>query len=266
MLPCRRIRIAGPLAALLLACAANVWQPETVRGQNATPPTSELMSVSFVDVKPELTQEFESLLMYETNPMLKKAGITWRRVWRTTRGDIYRYVVANGIENFASLDQPPPAERALGKDGAQKLWNKQAKLVDHVESMIVERRLDLSYISPMAAEPKLAIFTRVEVNAGKVAEFESIVTGEILPAMKQSGTAGYWVSRTRYGGNPNLYTTVWLMDSYAELDKGHPLDRVLGREGSAKLGAKIAATLDGPIERTLMRFVPELSFDSRTAK
>lgn len=263
MLKSLKFRSGAVLCAALLFAIAALSAPPRSRAQGATAP--DLISASFVTVRPDMVAEFEAIIATETNAAYMKAGYKWRRVWRTTQGDTFEYIIATPIQNFAELDMPHPIERANGKDGYANWRAKALKLVSSVETRIVERRHDLSYEPKMSGPPKLAIFTTVQVAPDRVTEFEGLVVSDILPAMKQSGTAGYWVSRTRFGGNVNEYRTVWLFDNYAELDKGFSLDRVLGKDGSMKLSAKVSATLAGPIERRIMRFVPELSYDTTAA-
>lgn len=264
MLKSPHFRSGVVLSAALLFAIASLTTPSRARAQAAT--ATELISVNFVTVKPDMVAEFEALVASETNAAYMKAGYKWRRAWKTAQGDTFEYIIATPIQNYAELDMPHPIERANGKDGYANWRAKSSKLITSVETRIIERRHDLSYEPMMSGPPKLAIFTTVVVAPDRVTEFEGLVVSDIVPAMKQSGTAGYWVSRTRFGGNVNEYRTVWLFDNYAELDKGLSLDRVLGKEGSMKLTAKVSATLAGPLERRIMRYVPALSYDTTAAK
>ena len=76
--------------------------------------------------------------------------------------------------------------------------------------------------------------------------------------MKQAGVT-YLVSQTVFGGNANEYITLTMRDTFAELDKGPVLVQALGPEGAQKLNQKLPAGTVVHLERSLTRFVPELS-------
>jgi hypothetical protein len=76
--------------------------------------------------------------------------------------------------------------------------------------------------------------------------------------MKQAGIT-YLVSQTIFGGNANEYITLTMRDTFADLDKGPVLVQALGPEGAQKLLQKLPAGTVVNLERSLTRFVPELS-------
>ena len=76
--------------------------------------------------------------------------------------------------------------------------------------------------------------------------------------MKQAGVT-YLVSQTIFGGNANEYITLTMRDTFAELDKGPVLVQALGPEGAQKLTQKLPVGTVVHLERSLTRFVPELS-------
>jgi hypothetical protein len=51
-----------------------------------------------------------------------------------------------------------------------------------------------------------------------------------------------------------------MRDSFADLDKGPVLVQALGEEGAQKLLQKLPAGVVVHVERSLSRFMPELSF------
>ena len=76
--------------------------------------------------------------------------------------------------------------------------------------------------------------------------------------MKQAGVT-YLVSQTIFGGNGNEYITLTMRDTFADLDKGPVLVQALGQEGAQKLMQKMPAGALVQLERSITRFVPELS-------
>ena len=89
-------------------------------------------------------------------------------------------------------------------------------------------------------------------------EFENFVKNDFIPVMNQAGVT-YVVSQTIFGGDANEYVTLTMRDSFADLDKGPVLVQALGQEGAQKLMQKLPAGAVVHVERSLTRFVPELS-------
>ena len=76
--------------------------------------------------------------------------------------------------------------------------------------------------------------------------------------MKQAKVP-YLVNQTLFGGNANAYVTLTLRDSFADLDKGPVVTQALGQEGAEKLYKNLPPGTVVHLERSLSRFVPELS-------
>jgi hypothetical protein len=104
----------------------------------------------------------------------------------------------------------------------------------------------------------LAVVTYIHVAPNRNSEFENYVKNDYAPVMKQAGVS-YLVSQTIFGGDANEYITLTLRDSFTDLDKGPVLVQALGAEGAQKLTQKLPAGVVAHVERSLTRFVPELS-------
>ena len=76
--------------------------------------------------------------------------------------------------------------------------------------------------------------------------------------MKQAGVT-YLVSQTIFGGDGNEYITLTMRDSFADLDNGPVLIQAIGPEAAQKLTQKMPAGAVVHLERSIARFVPELS-------
>ncbi len=109
-----------------------------------------------------------------------------------------------------------------------------------------------------AGPPKLAVITSVHVAPNRNAEFENFVKNELTPVMKQAQVS-YLVSQTIFGGDANEYISLTLRDTFTDLDKGPVVVQVLGQEGADKLLQKLPAGVVTNVERSLTRYVPELS-------
>ncbi len=247
------------VAALLLAAA----QSHPSLAQTSAPtaaPTPELVSITMVSVKPEMVAEFQNFMKNTTNPALKKAGLKWRAVWQSTpaAGDAFEYILVAPMEAFADFDGPSPIEKALGAQGFAGWQAKAGSLVTSVRRFVVRTRPDLSFEAKRTGPPKLAVVTSIHVAPNRNNDFESYVKNDFLPVMKQAQVS-YRVSQAVFGGNVNEYIALTLRESFADLDKGPVATQVLGAEGAQKLAQKLPAGVVAHVERSISRFVPELS-------
>jgi hypothetical protein len=217
-------------------------------------------SVSIFTVKPERARDFVELMKTETIPMQQKAGVKFRDTWQSGApfGDAFTYGVVTSITNFAEYDQPPLATRMLG-DAARSYTEKLASMLVSRRTFAVQDRAELSM--PPAANAKFvaAILQDATVISGHAEQFEAYIKNDMMPVLKKADTVGYTISRTVFGGDANEYHSVTYLSSFAEIDKGPGTVRVLGQAGAAALAAKGAAHIS-KIERTILRYVPDLSF------
>lgn len=243
---------------LLLASVSAAPCPAQNKTQS---PAREKIVLTIVSVKPEITSDYENLIKNEFNPGIAKGGAKWSDVWRTDAfGNVFDYIFVSPVDSFAQYDAPDQLTRGLGAEGTAAFYAKASKMVTNVRSAAYEVRSDLSYNTKMTSSPKWAVISYVSVMPGRTAEYESFIKNDLLPVIKQSGIAGYWVHRKLFGGDPNEYLTVTLQDNFAELEKGPPQNRVLGQEGAMKLQQKLPVGVIVRQERMLARFVPELSY------
>jgi hypothetical protein len=104
----------------------------------------------------------------------------------------------------------------------------------------------------------MAVVQFVNVAPGRNNEYENFLKNDFVPVMKQAGVT-YLVSQTIFGGNGNEYITLTMRDSFADLDKGPVPVQALGQEGAQKLMQKMPAGAVVSLERSITKFVPELS-------
>lgn len=219
-----------------------------------------LLSITVVSVKPDMVTEFQNFVLNETNPGLRKGGVTWREVWVQTSlsGDAFEYIIVAPIENFAQYDGPGALEKGLGKEGYAAWITKAGHLVTAVHRFVIRTRPDLSSRGKRTGPPKFAVATSVIVAPGRGQEYENYLKNDYLPVIKKAD-ATYYVAQTLFGGDVNEFHSLTLRESFAELDKGPITVQVLGDEGAMKLMQKIPAGAVVHMERSLIRFVPELS-------
>ncbi len=228
----------------------------------APPPKREMIQVTIVKVKPDLLTEWLEFQKNETIPMLKKAGATRRDAWQTgIFGEAGMYAFVTPISNFNQYDGDGPAVRALGADGARAYNEKNRRFLVSSHTYGEQTRPDLGYDMKMTGPPKLGLLSNVQIALGKGPDYEALVKSDVIPVLRKA-RLGYAVSQTVLGGDISEFTTLIFYDNFADIGKGHPFDRILGAEGSRQLTAK-AAGIVTHVERTIIRYVPDLSFAPR---
>ncbi len=260
----------------LVACAAIAplgltQSPATTKAQPAAQQPAarpqpaakrESIQITVVKIKPELLDQWLEFQKNETIPMLRKSGLKSRDAWTTaTFGEGFMYAFVTPIENFAQYDGDSRPLQALGADGARAYGEKNRRFVDSTHTYFAQTRPDLSYDVKMTAPPKLAMLSTVQVAVGKAPDYEAFVKSDVLPVMRKA-RLGYAVSQTVLGGDVNEVATLVFYDSFADIGKGSPFQRILGAEGERQLAAKAAAFVTR-LERNIIRYVPELSFAAR---
>jgi hypothetical protein len=223
-------------------------------------PSPEFLSITVVSVKPEMIVEFQNFMKNTTNPALKKGGLKWREVWQTTAtaGDAFEYVIVAPVPKFADFDGPGALEKGLGPQGMSAWQTKAGSLVNSVRRLIIRTRPDLSFAAQRSGPPKLAVVHSVHVAPNRSSDYENYLKNDFVPVMKQAGVT-YLVAQTMFGGNANEYITLTMRDSFADLDKGPVIIQALGPEAAQKLTQKLPAGVVVHLERSITRFVPELS-------
>lgn len=247
-------------ATLILIAAHSQAVAQTPTPTPQAGPTPEFLSITVVSVKPEMMVEFQNFMKNTTNPALKKGGLKSREVWQNTgaAGDAFEYVLVTPIAKFAELDGPSALEKGLGPQGLSAWQTKAGSLVTSVRRFIIRTRPDLSFVAQRTGTPKLAVIHFVQVAPNRNNDYESFLKNDFVPVMKQAGVS-YFVSQTIFGGNGNEYITLTMRDSFADLDKGPVHIQVLGQEAGQKLLQKMPAGAVVNLERSIARFVPELS-------
>jgi hypothetical protein len=248
-------------ATLMLIAAHSyvaIAQNPTPTPQAAPPP--EFLSITVVSVKPEMMGEFQNFMKNTTNPALKKGGLKWREVWQNTgaAGDAFEYVLVTPVAKLAEFDGPGALEKGLGPQGLPAWQTKAGTLVNSVRRFIIRTRPDLSFATQRTGAPKLAVVHFVHVASNRNGDYENFLKNDFVPVMKQAGVT-YLVSQTIFGGNGNEYITLTMRDSFADLDKGPVHIQALGQEAAQKLMQKMPAGAVVHLERSITRFVPELS-------
>ena len=220
---------------------------------------NEMLEITSYKIKPDMSMEWEALVKTAV-PALKKAGVPMVSFWHTAGFGEDEWFAAVPIEKFAQFDSPSPFVRALGEAGAIRLHAMAVKcFAEQPRSKAVRFREELSIMQPMTEPPGIAVLTTVHVAFGRGPEFEAILKGDVVPAMKKAGMTGFWVYDTVLGGDVNEWDLLTLYKNFADLDGPSPLVKALGQMGADSLAAKSAGIVRS-MERAVLRYRADLSY------
>jgi hypothetical protein len=228
---------------------------------SAAPPQRNWYSVTLTTVKPDKGGEWREIAKSQTIPMQQKGGIKSRDTWQSGApfGDGNLFGVVTPIDKFATYDTPPLALRVLGDGPGRVYQDKLAAITLSRRTFAVQDRAELSM--PPAANAKFvaAILADVTIVSGHAAQYEAYIKDELLPLLKKDKAVGFVVSRTVFGGNANEYHEVTYLASFADIDRGPAQSRLLNQAERTAMTAKITPHVEH-VERTILRYVPDLSY------
>jgi hypothetical protein len=234
--------------------------------QNAQAPAAPRLwySVNVVTVKRETAAEWREFQKSQSIPLQQRGGMKMRDTWASGApfGDGSTFVLVTEIEKFADYDQPPLPQRLLTGEALRTYQGTNQRLVMSNHMYAVQSRPELSIPPAAGATIMGAILTETTVVNGHADQYEAYLKNDLVPVLKKGNVLGYDVGRTVFGGNANEYHTLQYFDSYAEIDKGPVPVRVLGPAGAQTLLAKGTSHI-ASVNRTVLRYVPELSFRPR---
>ena len=256
-------RITGPKILAFLAVAALVLIAVVTftRAQAQAPQTPpQRIVVTVTQVKPDMLTTWEDLQKNEMIPAQKKAGLPWRHtLGNGASGQGFTRVAIGPLAAYAQLDMPGFITRAVS---AEANANYNAKLRPTILSQrqsIATLQVDESIVSNSATPQAFQLVQVFHIAPGKGGDFAASMREDYLPAYKKAGVKDYWVFNTNQGEPGTVL--VRPIPNYAELDKQGLLQQAgLTQDQVAKIGARRNATLGGPTETTVYRFIPELSY------
>ena len=255
-------RITGPQAVTLVIVAAVLGLAGLVtysRAQAPTPPPIRIQ-VAVIQLKPDMMTTWEDLQKNELIPAQKKAGLPWRHTLANgASGQGFTRITIVPLANYAQLDMPGFIQRAVSAEANANYNAKNRVSIQSQKTSIETLQVDESIISNSTAPPSLFFVQAFHVAPGKGGEFGASLREDYLPAYKKAGLKDFWVYNTNQGEPGTVL--VRPIANYAELDKPALLVQAgLTQDQQTKIGARRNATLGGPTETEVYRFVPELSY------
>ena len=222
------------------------------------------VAVTIVQIKPDLVDEWLEFQKNETIPTLRKGGVTGRTGLVTAFGESFEYVFLTPLTSFAERDGESPIVKALGQDGARAFAQKNRRFIAHQRTFVATVRPDLSYQPTPTASLPIAVVSSYSIATGHNADFENYIKNDLTPAHKQLKTGGFMVQQALFGGDGNSFVVATLLSNFAEIDKGPAVTRAYGQVRAAAIQQKLAGIVTH-VERTVVRMVPELSFQPRSS-
>jgi hypothetical protein len=254
------------VAAAVVCSAAVLWAQGGGRAAQSSvaAPQRNWYSVTLTTVKPDQVPEWLEIQKSQTIPMQQKGGIKSRDTWQSGApfGEGNTYGVVTPIDKFATYDMPPMALRVLGDGPGRAYQGKLAAMTLGRRTFAVQDRAELSMPPAPNAKFVAAILADVTIVSGHQAQYETYLKDDLLPLLKKDKAVGFVVSRTVFGGNANEYHEVTYLASFAEIDKGPAQARLLSPAERTAMAAKIAPHVEH-VERTILRYVPDLSYPAR---
>ena len=255
-------RHKGLFACALAALVAGGFAWTTIGHAQApaqAPPPQRIL-VAMVQLNPDLVLTWEDLIKNEAVPAAKKNGVPWRHVYANgVAGTGFTRVTLTPITNYAQFDQPGGIGRAFGADAAARYNAKLAPTIHSQQTYIQTLNVQSSIIGNSTTPAPLVIVQSFNVLPGKGAAFQASLREDYLPAYRKAGVRDFFVYGTNFGGVGGVMARP--IAKYAELDQPGLLGRAgLSQDAIAKINARRDATLAGPIETNVYRFIPELSY------
>lgn len=250
--------------AAIVGGASVLWAQGGGRGAQSTAapaPQRNWYSVTVTTLKPDRVAEWIQIQKTQTIPMQQKNGIKSRDTWQSGApfGDGFTYGIVTPMDKFATYDLPPLAIRALGEAPGRAYQDKLSAVTSARRTFAVQDRTELSLPPAPGAKFVAAILADVTIVSGHAAQYESYIKDDLLPLLKKDKAVGFTVSRTVFGGNANEYHEVTYFSSFADIDKGPAQTRLLNAAERTAMAAKITPHVEH-IERTILRYVPDLSY------
>jgi len=254
---------AAAVCAVVIRVSAQ--QGQRSAGSAATQsPKRAWFAVNVVTIKRGSDTAWRDFQKTQTIPMQQKGGVKQRDTWQSGApfGDGATYAIVTPIEKFEDYDKPQLAARTLSGEALRAYQEKNASLTVSNHMFAVQDRAELSVAPASMAKIRGAILTDLTVLPGHAPQYEAYVKNDLLPVLKKGNVGGYSVSVTIFGGKAGEYHAVQYFESYGEIDKGPIPTRVLGQTGAQALNAKLFPHI-AEANRTILRYVPELSYSRR---
>ena len=249
--------VTGLIVAIAVALLVSGSAPVT-RAQEAMP----WMRVDIMEVIPDQLDEFIETQLEQVNPALRRAGVPWRSAWRTAEfGNLYERMFVTPMDDLAELDRGGPLAFALDRRDLERIDERVRRTISGHRSYALRYRPELSVESPNAGGLALAWITTLEVAPGRLAEWQAFMR-ERLPLFRGDNVV-FGMYERYLGTGAAVWQLVENHSSFTELNNPTIMQRALGARTSDTAAGLAGVVLS--VERTVLRYDPELSFSGAGA-
>jgi len=246
----RRVAIVTALVMLVEAIVGT-----GLRAQDA----SDWLRVNIASVVPERFENYIELQLNEVNPGLQEAGIPWRSAWGTAEfGNSYELQFVTPLGDLADYDIGGPLALAMEPDKFWHLVDRLRRFTVLRESYAVQYRSDLSVESDEVGGLFLARVSTVEIAPGRLGDWTAFLDQNL--SQFRGADVVFGVYQRMFGPAPTVWQVVENNASFTQLAQPSIIARAFGEQADA-----VAAELAGvvvSVERTVLRYDPELSYSS----
>lgn len=245
--------VIAVVAVLLVSGATPV-----TRAQETMP----WMRVDILEVIPDQLDEFIEVQLEQVNPALRRAGVQWRSAWRTAEfGNQYDRMFVTPMDDLAELDRGGPLAFALDRRDLERMDERVRRTISGHRSYALRYRPELSVESPNAGGLALAWITTLEVAPGRLADWQAFMR-ERLPLFRGDNVV-FGMYERYLGSGAAVWQLVENHSSFTELNNPTIMQRALGARTSETAAGLAGVVLS--VERTVLRYDPELSFSGAGA-
>jgi hypothetical protein len=230
----------------------------------------DYLDVFIVKVKPEKLADFQALNKKWADANRRYNGDRWIALEALYgEGNVYQFTSTR--KDYADVDQAfeasmQAANKAFGKEAAQKMEQDFMNCLVWSRSELRRRRWDLSRKAPKDAEAyakligesRLLRTTAVHIRPGHIDDFEALLKDVKEAGEKNPNTQPVLVSQVIEGAKGTTFYVSTLRSSMGGFDHNPTIREILGDEGYKKF-QQVNADAVEMAESTLYRFSPELS-------
>src|ERR1700726_2391440 len=248
-------------ALIVVVCLA---APVAVRAQG------DYLDVFIAKVKPEKVADFQALTKKWIDANRRFNGDRWLASEAVYgEGNVYQFTSTR--KDYAEIDKINEAgmlaaNKAFGKDAAQKLDQEWTNCFAWSRPELRRRRWDLSRKAPkdpeayakFIGESRLLRTTAVHIRPGHVPDFETLMKDMKEAGEKNPDTAPVFVSQVVEGSKGATFYISTMRSSFGGFDHNPTTREILGEEGFKKFQQISADTVE-TAESTLYRFAPDIS-------
>ena len=249
--------VVGFVVAVVAVLLVSGVTPAT-RAQETMP----WMRVDIMEVVPDQLDEFIEVQLEQVNPALRRAGVQWRSVWRTAEfGNQYERMFVTPMDDLAELDRGGPLAFALDRRDLERMDERVRRTISGHRTYALRYRPELSVESPNAGGLALAWITTLEVAPGRLADWQAFMR-ERLPQFRGDNVV-FGMYERYLGSGAAVWQLVENHSSFTELNNPTIMQRALGARTSDTAAGLAGVVLS--VERTVLRYDPELSFSGAGA-